>query len=415
MRPRIGIDVCPIRRMEIAVARSGERFLRRAFTPAELAYCDGRAERLAGRWAAKEAVIKCLDWTGDRPHRRQVEVLATESGAPRVTLQGPADRWDVDVTISHDGGLAAAAAVVGERRETLLPPPAAVVVPDRPPEGHKGTFGSVCAIAGSYGLTGAAFLCATAAARIGAGTVRLHVAQTIYPILAVKCTEVMASPTDEVAPGVLGDTAAATLSQQLRQARAGLIGPGLGQDGRTQALVGTLVAEAGAKLVIDADGLNALAADRTRLRGLRQEHVLTPHPGEMGRLLAQPTGEVQRARAEVARRAASEWGAVVVLKGAHTLVAAPDGRLSEDPHAVPALGTGGTGDVLAGVVAGLLAQGLPAYEAAVTGVFLHAAAGRRLAARQGTLLASDLLREAPVVAEELRQQRAAARSPGGTC
>ncbi|MFZ0218391.1 MAG: NAD(P)H-hydrate dehydratase, partial [Candidatus Dormiibacterota bacterium] len=326
-----------------------------------------------------------------------------DSGAPRVRLRGPASRWQVDVTISHDAGLATAAAVVSDvRPPPFLAQPAALTLPERPAEGHKGTFGSVSAVAGSYGLTGAAFLCATAAARIGAGTVRLNVARTIYPILAVKCTEVMAAPIDEVAPGVLGETAAGELTAQLAGARTGLVGPGLGQDPRTQALVGQLVAACNHGLVIDADALNALAADRSRLRGLRPEHVLTPHPGEMSRLLGEPTPAVQQARHDRARRAAAEWGAVVVLKGAHTVVAAPDGRVSEDPHEVPALGTGGTGDVLGGIVAGLLAQGLPAYEAAVTGVYVHAAAGRRLAARQGTLLASDLLREAPLVVAGLR-------------
>lgn len=404
--PRIGVDVCPVERIARAVERGGAHFLEKVYTRAELDYCAGRPERLAGRWAAKEAVLKCLDGQVASLAKRDIEILPNPQGAPVVRLAGEGAPWQVEVTITHDAGLAIGSAIlVGRAAPPFLPRPAGFALPARPEDGHKGTFGLVAVVAGSCGFTGAAFLAATAAARIGAGTVRLNVARTVYPILAVKCTEVMAAPVDEAAPGILGGEAAASeLVEQVGRARVALIGPGLGQDPRTQLLVERLVEAADHAAVIDADGLNALAADRPRLRHLRREHVLTPHPGEMGRLLDQPVAEVQRDRVETARRAAASWGCVVVLKGAHTVVAAPDGRVSVDPHAVSALGTGGSGDVLGGLIAGLQSQGAPAFEAAVSGVFVHAAAGRRLAARQGTLLASDLLAEAPVVAHLLRSR-----------
>jgi NAD(P)H-hydrate epimerase len=158
-------------------------------------------------------------------------------------------------------------------------------------------------------------------------------------------------------------------------------------------------------MVIDADGLNALADNPRVLRRLGRDRVLTPHPGEMARLLGRSTRQIQEDRRAIVARAAEEWGAVVVLKGARTLVAAPGGRLSEDPHEVPALATGGTGDVLAGIVGGLLAQGSEPYEAAVTAVYVHAESGRRIASRLGDsgLLASDLLLEVPLVMNQLRQ------------
>lgn len=403
---RIGVDVCPVERIAQAVERGGDRLLEKIYTAAELEYCAGRPERLAGRWAAKEAVLKCLDRNVASLAKREIEILPNPQGAPVVRLAGEGAPWQVEVTITHDAGLAIGSAIlVGPAAPRFLERPAGFALPDRPEDGHKGTFGLVTVVAGSYGFTGAAYLCATAAARIGAGTVRLNVARTVYPILAVKCTEVMAAPIDEAAPGVLGGQAATQeLIELIAQAKVALIGPGLGQDPRTQVLVEHLVEAAVRAAVIDADGLNALAADRSRLRHLREEHVITPHPGEMGRLLDQPISEVQRDRVETARRAAGSWGCVVVLKGAHTVVAAPDGRVSVDPHAVSALGTGGSGDVLGGLVAGLQSQGAPSFEAAVSGVYVHAAAGRRLAARQGTLLASDLLGEAPIVAHLLRDR-----------
>lgn len=403
--PRIGVDVCPTERIAQAAERSGQRFLEKIYTPAELEYCAGRPERLAGRWAAKEAVLKCLDGTVSRLAHREIEILPNPQGAPAVRLGGEGAPWQVEVTITHDAGLAIGAAIlVGPAAPPLLDPPPGFALPARPPEGHKGTFGLVTVVAGSLGFTGAAYLAATAAARIGAGTVRLNVARTLYPVLAAKCTEVMAAPVAEVSPGVLGGGAAtAELLEQVARAKVALIGPGLGQDPSTQKLVERLI-RAARTAVIDADGLNALAADRSGLRYLRAEQVLTPHPGEMGRLLDRPISEVQRDRTETARRAAAAWGCVVVLKGANTVVAGPDGRVAVDPHQVAALGTGGSGDVLGGIIAGLQSQGAPAFEAAVSGVYVHAAAGRRLAARQGTLLASDLLGEAPLVAHLLRDR-----------
>jgi NAD(P)H-hydrate epimerase len=170
-------------------------------------------------------------------------------------------------------------------------------------------------------------------------------------------------------------------------------------------LILDLALHAECPLVLDADALNALADSARKKTRLGINRILTPHPGEMARLLGKTTEAIQADRAGAARRAAKEWGAIIVLKGAHTLVAHPDGRLSEDPHEVPALATGGTGDVLSGVIAALIAQGSDPYAAAVSGVYVHAAAGRRISQRLGDagLLASDLLPELPLVMHALRQ------------
>src|SRR5438552_12637542 len=195
---RIGVDAVSVERIELAVKRSGTGFLTRVYTPAELAYCAGSAERLAGRWAAKEAVIKCFDGTGICFPRKRIEVLPGPLGAPRVKLLGGEARGaHVEVSITHHSGLAVATSHLEMPEETmadLLPAPDAVVLPARPKDAHKGTFGTVVVIAGSLGLTGAAYLASTAAARTGAGLVRLLIAESIYPILATKVTEVMATP-----------------------------------------------------------------------------------------------------------------------------------------------------------------------------------------------------------------------------
>ena len=287
----------------------------------------------------------------------------------------------------------------------MLPAPDAVMIPERPKDSHKGTFGTAVVLAGSLGLTGAAYLSSTAAARTGAGLVRLLVAQTIYPILAAKCTEVMATPVPEVAPGAVGHAAYDSILRQLAAAEVGIVGPGLGRDSSTWRLVVDLALHARCPLVIDADGLNALA-EAPRSKGkLAPKRVLTPHPGELSRLTGKTAEAINADRPAAARKAAKEWGATVVLKGAHTVVAHPDGRVSEDPHEVPALASGGTGDVLSGIIGGLIAQGSDPFSAAVTGVYVHAAAGARIAHRLGDsgLLAGDLLPEIPLVMNVLRQ------------
>jgi NAD(P)H-hydrate epimerase len=259
-------------------------------------------------------------------------------------------------------------------------------------------------LAGSQGFTGAAYLASMGAARSGAGLVRLLVAQSIYPILAEKCTEVVVGPVPEISPGVVGHASLSGILRGFAGADAGVIGPGLGRDASTRRLVEDLVPRVAAPLVLDADALNLLSEHRTILPRLSAEIVLTPHPAEFARLSGLETAAVQQDRRGIASRFAKVWNKVVVLKGAGTVIAAPDGRVTLNPVATPALAAAGTGDVLAGLIAGLMGQKLPPFEAAVTGVHLHSLAGLDLEASLGQagVLASDLLLQLPRVMERLR-------------
>ena len=403
---RIGVDAVSVDRISLALKRSGQGFLDKVYTRAEQAYCGGNDERFAGRWAAKEAVIKCFDGTGICFPRRRIEILPGPNGAPRARLLGDGRGAQLEVSITHHSRLAVATAHLEIPDGGAMPrAPEAVALPPRPKDAHKGTFGTTVVVAGSVGLTGAAYLSSTAAARTGAGLVRLLVATGIYPILAAKATEVMATPVAEGAPGAIGPGARDRILEELSTADVGIIGPGLGRDKATWQLVVDVVRKASCPLVIDADGLNALAASPGSKGKLGPNRVLTPHPGELGRLTGKSAAAINADRRSAARHAAEEWGAVVVLKGAHTVVADPAGRISEDPHEVPALASGGTGDVLSGIIGGLISQGSEPYVAAVTGVFVHAAAGKRIADRIGDsgLLAGDLLPEIPLVMNAMRQ------------
>jgi len=365
-----------------------------------------------------------------RPRMRDVEILPSPDGRPHVraapstTLAGR----EIDVSIAHDGHFAVAVAVIPERLKRSLGTeaplawadgPAPLVgegrvgdrelpdgfrLPARPRDGHKGTFGTVVVLAGSQGFTGAAYLASMGAARAGAGIVRLLVAQSIYPILAEKCTEVIVGPVPEIAPGVVGHASLSGVLRGFAGADAGVIGPGIGRDMSTRRLIEDLVPRVAAPLVLDADALNLLSEHRSILPRLSPQIVLTPHPAEFGRIAGLETSAVQQDRRGIASRFAKQWNKVVVLKGAGTVIAAPDGRVTQSPVATPALASGGTGDVLAGLIGGLMAQKLPPFEAAVTGVHLHGLAGMNLEASLGLagVLASDLLPEIPRVMERLR-------------
>jgi NAD(P)H-hydrate epimerase len=406
--PRVGVDVAAIPRIAEAQKRFGDRFLHRFLSDREIDYCGGSAERWAGRWAAKEAIGKAMPTGVPRPRMRDVEILPSDDGRPHVrvapdtTLTGR----EIDVSIAHDGHFAVAVAVIPEA-ETIQAPgalPDGFRLPARPRDGHKGTFGTVVVLAGSQGFTGAAYLASMGAARSGAGIVRLLVAQSIYPILAEKCTEVVVGPVPEISPGVVGHASLSGILRGFAGADAGVVGPGLGRDASTRRLIEDLVPRVAAPLVLDADALNLLSEHRTILPRLSPQIVLTPHPAEFGRLAGLETSAVQQDRRGIASRFAKVWNKVVVLKGAGTVIAAPDGRVTLNPIATPALASGGTGDVLAGLIAGLMGQKLPPFEAAVTGVHLHSVAGMDLEASLGQagVLASDLLPQLPRVMERLR-------------
>ncbi|HYM50726.1 MAG TPA: NAD(P)H-hydrate dehydratase [Candidatus Limnocylindrales bacterium] len=408
MVPRVGVDVTAIERIEKAYARHRDRFLRKFLTEREIAYCGQSAESWAGRWAAKEAIGKAMPSGIARPRMIDVEILPRSDGRPHVSVgaQTTLAGRHVDVSIAHDGHFAIAVAVIPDAGPMAGPqaPPEGFRLPDRPRDGHKGTFGTVVALAGSQGFTGAAYLTSMGAARSGAGLVRLLVAQSIYPILAGKCTEVMVTPVPELSPGVVGQVALSDVLRGFAGADAGVIGPGIGRDPSTRQLLEDLIPRIAAPLVLDADALNLLAEHRSLLPHLVGDIILTPHPAEFSRLSGLAVPDIQADREGVARRFAQAWAKVVVLKGARSVIAAPDGRVSVNEAATPTLASGGTGDVLAGLIAGLRAQGLPSFEAAVAGVHLHGLAGLQLEEEVGRagVLASDVLGVIPRVMERLR-------------
>jgi len=282
-----------------------------------------------------------------------------------------------------------------------------LLLPARPLNANKGTFGKLMVVAGSSNYVGAAYLACEAAMRSGAGLVTLATPASLQPTLAARLTETTWLPLEEHKPGVLSDKAISAIEGQLPGYDALLMGCGIGRDKDTVEFVKKIIpgALAGKPLIIDADGLNILSEMEHWWQNLEQRMVLTPHPGEMSRLTGKSVDEIQRNRLETALMFAGVWKQTVVLKGAFTVVASPEGRANVCGLANPGLASAGTGDVLAGTIAGLMAQGLSAFEAATCGVFLHATAGELVRAEIGDtgMIASDLLLALPVAIRQIKE------------
>ena len=268
------------------------------------------------------------------------------------------------------------------------------LLPVRPRFSHKGDFGRVLLVCGSVGFTGAAALAARAALRTGAGLITVATPRQVWPIVAAKLDEPMVMPMAEDKAGRLSLQAVPALVQLLAKADACLIGPGLGRSGELDALVAALVGEARCPVVLDADGINAMAGHIDRLREAACPLILTPHDGEFLRLspsAALPPADFDT-RADRAMMLARRLGAVVLLKGYRTAIT--DGkRLYRNETGNPGMATGGSGDVLAGMLVSLLGQGLAPLEAAAAAAWLHGAAGDRCAAERGEygMTPSDLI------------------------
>lgn len=272
-------------------------------------------------------------------------------------------------------------------------------LPKRSLDAHKTSCGKVVVVAGSVGMTGAAALASLASLQVGAGLTKLGIPSSLNPILEQKLTEVMTVPLAETDSQSISIKAKDQLADLVEWADVLAVGPGLSTHPETIEFVKWLVTTAKKPMVLDADGLNALAQSPDLIKNYPGELIITPHPGELSRLIDLSVAEIQNDRLNVIRKLAQAWGKVIVLKGGPTVTAAPNGDLFINSTGNPGMATGGSGDVLTGIIAGLLAQKLNAIDAAIVGVFLHGLAGD---------LAAEKLSEMGVIAGDLNHYLPAA-------
>lgn len=389
-----GVDIIEIERIKQAVEKNSG-FLKKVFSKHELQYFENngrRFETLAGFFAAKEAFVKYKK-TGIRGiELSDVSVEHEESGAPFVVVKG--EKSNVSLSISHNKTQAIAVVCGSETDSDLLRnPEIRELIPKRSEYAHKGDCGRVFIVAGSEGMTGAAVLSAKGALRSGAGLVTVGTAASQRSIVACGVVEAMTVALDEE-KGKIDSLATEKILEYSKKSDVVVFGPGLGQNEHMHELLKAILSEYEGTLVIDADGLNALAQDCDILRDRRCSVVITPHPGEMSRLVKKGIDEIQKNRETVVAEFALEYGVTVVLKGKDTIVAEGNGqrRMYVNSTGNCGMATGGTGDVLSGVVAAFVAQGLDVFDAAKLGTYIHGKAGDIAAQKYGIhgLMAGDV-------------------------
>lgn len=302
----------------------------------------------------------------------RVEVV--DIGTPRQLLENEKIRWEI---------------LDKENIRKILKP--------RKANSHKGSFGHVFVLAGSVGKTGAAAMTSVGAMRVGAGLVTLGIPKSLNPIMAKKLTEVMTLPLPESTSGAFGYEAYESIMQFVKDKKVIVIGPGLTTAEPVEKFVLKLISESKIPLVVDADAINCLVQDVSIFKKAKAQIIITPHPGEMARLVRMTTRDVQNDRIEIASRFAKENKVIVVLKGARTVIAEPSGKIFINPTGNPGMATAGTGDVLSGMIGGFIAQGYSMLDAAKTAVYLHGLAGDEIAKKRGQIgmMAGDILNILP--------------------
>jgi holo-[acyl-carrier-protein] synthase len=410
----VGTDLVEIER--IRKSMQNPRFCSRVFGSAEIAGLAKRGfsvESAAAAFCAKEAFSKAMGTGLWAFSLREVQVLHDErTGKPELKLSGKAlqlaGNSKFSMSLTHTSRYASAIVVREYDDAPVLPESEGLrilqsALKPRASESNKGDYGRLLCICGSEGMAGAAAMSVGAALRCGAGIVEAALPHSIYPVVASRLAEPVftilhpnqdgsASPEDENA-----------LSAAIHRASAVLIGCGLGKSDAARSALKRVLAESQVPVIVDADGINLLAEHIDELQVCKAPIILTPHPGEMARLLNTTPRWIQSHREETARSFSKKLGVILVLKGAGTLVAAPDGNLYRNNTGNPGMAKGGSGDVLAGMVSSFAAQGVKPFEAAAGAVWLHGLAGDRCAARfsQSAMLPTDLVNMLPELFREL--------------
>jgi len=285
----------------------------------------------------------------------------------------------------------------------ILEEDAAELLLPRDEESHKGSYGHLLIVAGSRGKTGAAVLAADAAIRGGAGLVTLAAPASLNDILEIKLTEVMTEPVREEKDGFFAKGAAANILEKLEGKSALVLGPGISRHDETGQMLRQILEKLSLPAVIDADAIWHLSNSKELIKESKAPLILTPHPGEMARLLAISAADVQADRIGISRRFVAEYGCYLILKGARTIVAAPSGEIFINSSGNAGMASAGTGDVLSGLIGALLCQGCSPLESAIAGVWIHGTAGDKAAEEMGEagLIASDIIRKMPEVMKDI--------------
>lgn len=411
----VGIDIVKISRMENFVRNN---FPEKIFSKKEAEYINSKKDKMqasAGVYAAKEAVLKSLGCGISLP-LSEVEVCHRENGAPYVILSGKVKALSLsmslsgfDVSISHDGEYAVSYALGIEDKllsyylramEKLHNAPQNAIthkmikpcLPKREKASHKGTYGRLCVVAGSKGLTGAAIMACEASLKCGAGLISLVCPEDLNVIFESSLKEVMTKPKASL-NGVLSSSSKEEILEDIKNSDLCLIGPGLGKgEGVTEITEGVIKASR-VPVVLDADALNAISQNTDVLLSAASPLILTPHIGEFARLTGLKAEEILSSGEEYARAFSQKYNVILVLKSHNTLVSTPSGDVFVNVLGNPGMATGGSGDVLSGTIASFLLSGLSPEMAACAGVYIHSLSADMASFEKGeySLTPSDII------------------------
>lgn len=419
-----GIDVIEVYRIEKNLTNN--KFINKIYTLKEIEYITSKkknSQTAAGIFAAKEAVAKALG-TGISSFKwTDVEVYHDKEGAPKIILFNEARKIAllkgiryVHISITHIKETALALAVAEGKKEfnkdfnnTEYENSYGIInalenIKKRKKDTHKGTYGKIAVIAGSRGMAGAAYLSCNSALRAGSGLVFAIVPKSLESIMSMKLTEVIVKGVNDNNNGFLCKSSLKEIIEIVSKCDVAIIGPGIGTNMETKSVVIELIKNLNIPLIIDADGLNCIIDDKELLKEYSNKIIITPHPGEMKKLTEKKIIDLEN-KVILAKDFSYNYNVVTVLKGHNTVIASPDGNYFINSTGNPGMATAGSGDVLSGIIASLLGQGIDALNAAACGTYLHGLAGDLASEDKGEygLIAGDILNNIPYAFKSILQ------------
>lgn len=404
----IGTDIVNVNRIQRIISEKKDRFYTRIFTEREVDYISkggNKATTVAGIFAAKEAISKVLGTGIGSIEWKEIEILHHENGKPYVNILGKGKeklkdigKTNIDISISHETDYAIAFAIgYNNVLDIEIDSSIKLLLPKRLNDSHKGTYGRVAVIGGKRGMTGAPYLTSMAALRAGSGLVYTMVPKALETIMSVKLTEAIVKPIEDNEKGYFTKNSLSDILEGVQGIDAIAIGPGIGVDEEISYIIEEIIRNHNKPMVIDADGINCLSLNPEILYNLNQPIIITPHPGELARLLDKSIKEIQENRIYYSKYASGKYNIIVVLKGYNTVVASPEGEVYINATGNPGMATAGSGDLLTGIIASFIGQGLSPIDASKLGVYCHGLAGDLAAFHKGEygIIATDILENIP--------------------
>lgn len=403
-----GIDIVNINRIKKILLTKKDSFYSRIFTENEIKYISKgghKATTVGGIFAAKEAVSKALGTGISTVEWKNIEVLHDGRGKPYINLIGNGKLRmtdlgieSMDLSISHEEDYAIAFVAghsnispIGNIDDSIK-----MLLPKREKESHKGTYGKVGIIAGSKGMTGSVYLASQAALRTGSGLVYTIVPQAIETIMSIKLTEAIIKPVKDN-EGFFSKESLNGILNEIKGLDVIAIGPGIGADKDRLYIIQEVLKNYTKPIVIDADGINSLSFNLNILNNHTSSIIITPHPKELAKLLNKSTRDIQENRIYYSKYISKKYNIIVVLKGFNTIVALPTGEIYINGTGNPGMATAGSGDILTGIIASFIGQGIKPEDAAKLGVFCHGLAGDLASYEKGEygIIATDILENIP--------------------